>query len=137
MLLDSHKYSLCKSHKLPWALLQIQLIISYILSNLDLPQKYLLQPNWATKLYYHHKRGQSHLPCGKNQKGLTKHSLKSPLLHDTSKARCYTALKACCYTTPLNARCYTAPKSRCYIAPLKACCYTIPLKARCYTTIFL
>ena len=34
MLLGSHKYSLYKPHKLPWALLQILPIISHILSNL-------------------------------------------------------------------------------------------------------
>ena len=34
MLLSSHKYSLYKPHKLPWALSQILLIISHILSNL-------------------------------------------------------------------------------------------------------
>ena len=34
MLLDSHKYSLYKPHKLPWALSQILHIISHILSNL-------------------------------------------------------------------------------------------------------
>ena len=34
MLLGSHKYSLYKPHKLPWALSQILLIISHILPNL-------------------------------------------------------------------------------------------------------
>ena len=41
MLLGSYKYSLYNPHKLLWTLSQILPIASYILSNLDFPQKYL------------------------------------------------------------------------------------------------
>ena len=84
MLLGSHKYSLYKPHKLPWALSQILPIISYILSNLGLPQKILitLLLNWATKLHYLHKKAQNHLTCKQNPKSPTKPNIiLAPILH--------------------------------------------------------
>ena len=84
MLLGSHKYSLCKPHKLPWALSQILPIISHILSNLDFPQIIFitLLPKLGHKITLSTQKAQNHLTCGQSPKRPTKH-LQSPLLHDT------------------------------------------------------
>ena len=92
MLLDSHKYSLYKPHKLPWALSQILLIISYILSNLDFPQKYLSHYYQIGPQNYtiSAKKPKIIYLTGKIQKA-QQNPFKNPLLHGTSKTRYYTA----------------------------------------------
>ena len=103
--------------------------ITHILSNLDFHKKILiiLLSNWATKLYYLHKKTQNHLPCGKNPKNQIKLSYK---------AYCYTApLKTRCYMAPLKPRCYTAIFLQNLTKPI---CYfdTYFIKLICYFGIY-
>jgi len=103
-------------------------------------QKYLSHyyQNWATKLYYLHKKTQTLLPCGQNTNSPTKPSYK---------ARCYaTPLKALCYMATLKARYYTPPlkpvvtrhpKARCYTPPLKSSLLHGTPKVCCYTALLL
>ena len=75
-----------QAHKLFWAHTKYFLNTSHIL-----PKYFpILLPNLGHKIIPSLQKAQIHLPCGQNPKSPTKLSLQSPLLHSTSKTRCYT-----------------------------------------------
>ena len=94
MLLGSHKYSLYNPHKLLWALSQILPIASYILSNLDFPQKYLSHCYQIGPQNYtiFTKKPKIIYLVRKIQKA-QQNSLKSPLLHGNIFTKSYKAQK--------------------------------------------